>query len=75
MNIMKSYISYCLLIVLSAITIYSCSDDIEYVKPLPEMNIDLGTINEVYYFNDNLVIEPQITLGENVESATHDFFI
>ncbi len=73
MNIMKSYISYCLLIVLSAITIYSCSDDIEYVKPLPEMNIDLGTINEVYYFNDNLVIEPQITLGENVESATHDF--
>ncbi len=41
----------------------TCSNDIDYVKPFPDLKADLGEIKDIYYYSEMLNINPAITYG------------
>ncbi|WP_321285432.1 PKD-like family lipoprotein [uncultured Sunxiuqinia sp.] len=45
----------------------SCTEDPEYVKPLPDVEINLGEIKDLYYYNEVLSLSPTITSGNQSE--------
>lgn len=42
----------------------ACADDVAYVKPFPEMDIQLGAIKDIYYYNETLILNPDISYGD-----------
>ncbi len=50
--------------------IWSCNDDIEYVPQFDNININMGDIKDIYYYNETLVLDPAISLGNDSLGTT-----
>ncbi len=52
--------------------IWSCKDEVDYVLESPEINIDMGQINSIYYYNEVLKLNPSISLGTDSITTNAD---
>lgn len=57
---------------LLALVIYGCVDENEFVEPFPEIDIQFGELDDIYYYNQTLILEPEISYGS--ESFSEEDF-
>ncbi len=66
----KIYLPFILFIV----SIWSCEDKTDYVPPFSEINISVGELKSIYYYNEVLALDPIITLGnDSIDTNETDY--
>ncbi len=52
----------------------ACNDEVPYVKPFDDINIVMGEIEDIYYYNETLVLSPVISLGNDSTGTEEDSY-